>query len=150
MHEKWECMRKNTDYKKYLCPFISLRVIGFHSVQVCLPIVSTYCIQPVTKETDTNSISRHTQWSHHCPCVSFWIIPNEGEGKLNAQWETKCCFMLIFMGNTAILQKNKNPWAPYQKYFCNSRKKRLLYSQFMYFNVDLKLSVNYLKKKKEN
>lgn len=60
---------------RYLCPLICLRVVGFHSVEIDLPIVTPYSIETVAKETDTNSISADAHGGYSCPRVSLRVIP---------------------------------------------------------------------------
>lgn len=69
------CDCNNSGDGCYLCPLVVLCIVGLHSAQIRLAIVSTHSVKPVTQQANTHCIPGNTKRGHSGPRVRLWVIP---------------------------------------------------------------------------
>lgn len=59
----------------YLCPLVCLRVVGFYSIEIHLPVIATHGVETVAKETNTDGISADAHGGDCRPHICLRVIP---------------------------------------------------------------------------
>lgn len=59
----------------YLSPLVVLCIVGLHSVEIRLSIISAHRVQPVAQQANPHRIPGNAERRHGGPRVCLWIIP---------------------------------------------------------------------------